>query len=98
MEELARPASPDLHPTVFKSSVAEELVPSIPDPCLLLERVNGYTGEFTRSLMWSPSSDEAVFACNATVVAMAADGSKQRCDKKPRVLISYLCVSRRFRF
>ena len=61
----------------------EGLAPSLEDPALELERVNGYTGEFTRSLLFSPGYDEIVYACNNLVVAMTVDGSRQRCLPAP---------------
>ena len=41
-----------------------------PDPLLRLERVQGYTGEFVRTLTWVPHGEEVVFASASTVVAM----------------------------
>ena len=45
---------------------------------MTLERVNAFSGEVPRSLLWAPNSDELVFAAASVVVAMKADGSSQR--------------------
>lgn len=44
-----------------------------PDPALTLVRVNAYTGEFVRTLVWPPHSEELVFTAGSVVVAMRAD-------------------------
>lgn len=49
-----------------------------PDPMLTLHRINAYSGENPRSLVWPPRSSELVFTSSSVVCAMAADGSSQR--------------------
>ncbi|KAI8472679.1 MAG: hypothetical protein J3K34DRAFT_519551 [Monoraphidium minutum] len=44
------------------------------DPYMQLERINGYTGEFTGTLLWCQATDEVVFAAASLVVAMPAPG------------------------
>ncbi len=42
-----------------------------PDAALSLERVSGYTGEFTRTLLWAPGGDELVFTSASVIVIMS---------------------------
>ncbi|KAL6762256.1 WD40-repeat-containing domain protein, partial [Haematococcus lacustris] len=50
-----------------------------PDTALTLVRVNAFQGEFARSLVWPPHSDELVFTASSVIVAMAAQaGGAQR--------------------
>ncbi|KAK9823925.1 hypothetical protein WJX72_006401 [[Myrmecia] bisecta] len=49
-----------------------------PDPALELERINGYTGEYTRLMLWAPNSPEVVFAAASTIVVMNVNTGTQR--------------------
>ena len=66
----AATAASNIHPKPQASS------PSL-EPSLILERVNSFSGEFTRSLTWAPHSDEVVFIASAAIVAMKSDGSQR---------------------
>eukprot|EP00879_Flechtneria_rotunda_P008148 GHRR01008535.1.p1 GENE.GHRR01008535.1~~GHRR01008535.1.p1 ORF type:complete len:516 (+),score=208.91 GHRR01008535.1:756-2303(+) len=49
-----------------------------PDPYMALQRVNGYTGDYARSVLYSPATDELVFPAGSVVVAMAARTSSSQ--------------------
>jgi hypothetical protein len=66
--QLKQGTGPELGGTVH-SPVLE------PDPVLTLTRVNAYTGEFTRTVVWPPHSNEVVFTAGSVVVAMREDSS-----------------------
>lgn len=60
----------------MRSSLQEMLKPSRapllqPDPFLQLERVTGFTGEFSRVLKWAPNREEVVFSAASVIVAMS---------------------------
>ncbi|KAG2491091.1 hypothetical protein HYH03_010535 [Edaphochlamys debaryana] len=49
--------------------------PLTPDPALTLLRMNAYSGEFLRCLVWVPGTDEVAYAAASVVVLMqVADG------------------------
>lgn len=43
-----------------------------PDPAITLTRINAYTGEFVRTVVWPPHSNEVVFTAGSVIVAMQA--------------------------
>lgn len=45
---------------------------------LKLEHINGYIGEFTRSMTWLPNSQELVFAAGSVIVVMQSSTGVQR--------------------
>lgn len=67
--------------TAASSTIHPKPSPSPPtsssEPSLVLERINSFSGEFTRSLTWAPHSEEVVFIAASALVAMKADGTQR---------------------
>lgn len=71
----SKSASPPLQrPTIATATLGVDAAmqgpPMVPDPALSLLRINGYSGEFVRCLVWIPGSDEVAYAAASVVVLM----------------------------
>lgn len=60
-----------------------------PDPFLKLERVTGFTGEFSRVLRWVPNREELLFSAASALVAMSSESYRFACG----MILRCACVS-----
>ncbi|GIL93850.1 hypothetical protein Vretimale_214 [Volvox reticuliferus] len=64
------PHRPVIAAATLGVDAAMQSPPLVPDPALSLVRMNAYSGEFVRCLVWIPGGDEVAFTAASVVVIM----------------------------
>ncbi|GLI66011.1 hypothetical protein VaNZ11_009714 [Volvox africanus] len=66
----AQPNRPVIAAATLGVDATIQCPPLVPDPALSLVRMNSYSGEFVRCLVWIPGGDEVAFTAASVVVIM----------------------------